>query len=216
MRIDVVTIFPEAIEPFLKASLLGKAAATGKLEVQVHNLRDFTTDKHRQTDDEPYGGGVGMVMKPEAFFAAVESIPKGHVVLLSATGRSFTQDRAKDFAGLQQLTLLCGRYEGVDERVAEHLADEELSIGDYVLAGGEAAALVVIDTVARLVPGVVGSPESISQESFEGGNLDFPQYTRPASFRSYDVPEVLLGGNHAEIARWRASKAADRLKRRGS
>jgi tRNA (guanine37-N1)-methyltransferase len=164
--------------------------------VRVHDLRDYTDDPHRKVDDEPYGGGPGMVMRAEPFFRAVEAIGGGRVVLLSLHGRTFTQDVAREFAELDHIVLLCGRYEGVDERVALHLADEELSIGDYVLAGGEAGALVVVDAVARLVPGVVGTPESITQGSF-------PQYTRPADFRGHTVPEVLLSGDHGAIERWR-------------
>ncbi len=196
MRIDVVTIFPEAVSPFLDAALLGKARERGLVDVHVHDLRDFTDDPHRKVDDEPYGGGPGMVMAPEPFFKAVEAIGGGRVVLLSLHGRRFDQDVAREFAEHDHIVLLCGRYEGVDERVAEHLADEELSIGDYVLAGGEAAALVVVDAVVRLVPGVVGTPESLTQGSF-------PQYTRPADFRGHKVPDVLLSGDHAAIERWR-------------
>lgn len=196
MRIDVVTIFPEAVKPFLSAALLGKAQERGLVNVRVHDLRDHTTDPHRKVDDEPYGGGPGMVMTPEPFFRAVEAIGAGHVVLLSLHGRAFTQDVAREYADRDHLVLLCGRYEGVDERVAEVLADEEVSIGDYVLAGGEAAALVVVDAVVRLVPGVVGTPESITQGSF-------PQYTRPANFRGHEVPDVLLSGDHGAIERWR-------------
>lgn len=220
MRIDVVTIFPEAVEPFLRASLLGKAAEKGLLHTSVHNLRNYTTDPHRKVDDEPYGGGPGMVMSAQPFFDAVEAIDpdrSGRVILMSPQGRTFTHDVAFELASLEHVILLCGRYEGVDERVAQHLADEELSIGDYVLAGGEVAALVVIDAVARLIPGVVGEPESIVQESFHphrAGLLDHPHYTRPADFRGYAVPDVLLSGNHAEIDRWRAEEARRRTRER--
>ena len=199
MRVDIVTIFPEAIEPFLKAALLGKAQERGLVDVRVHDLRDYTLDLHRKVDDEPYGGGPGMVMMPEPFFRAVEAIdPKraSHVILLSAHGRTFDRARARELSEREWFVLLCGRYEGVDERVALHLADEEMSIGDYVLAGGEAAALVVVDAVVRLVPGVVGTAESLTQPSF-------PQYTRPADFRGYKVPDVLLSGDHRAIERWR-------------
>lgn len=220
MRIDVVTIFPEAIEPFLRASLLGKAVERGLLTTTVHNLRNYTSDPHRKVDDEPYGGGPGMVMTAQPFFDAVEAIAPGRsagaprVILLSPQGRRFTQDIAREIASLDHVVLLCGRYEGVDERVAEHLADEELSIGDYVLAGGEVAALVVIDAVARLIPGVVGQPASVEQDSFEAGLLDHPHYTRPSTFRGHDVPEVLLSGDHARIERWRREEAARRTRER--
>jgi tRNA (guanine37-N1)-methyltransferase len=220
MRIDVVTIFPEALEPFLRASLLGKAAEKGLLITAVHNLRNYTNDPHRKVDDEPYGGGPGMVMTPEPFFKAVEEIvperkpDDPRVILLSPQGRRLTQSIARDLAALPSLVLLCGRYEGVDERVAQHLADEELSIGDYVLAGGEVAALVVIDAIARLIPGVVGEPESITHESFEKGLLDHPHYTRPADFRGLRVPDVLLSGNHAAIDSWRREEAERRTTER--
>ncbi len=214
MRIDIVTIFPEAIEPFLSAALLGKAREKSIVDVRVHDLRDYTTDPHRKVDDEPYGGGPGMVMTAEPLFKAVESIGRGHVVLLSPQGRRFTQAVAREFAALDHVVLLCGRYEGVDERVATHLADEELSIGDYVLAGGEAASLVVIDAVVRLLPGVVGEPESVEHESFEDGLLDHPHYTRPAEFRGHRVPDVLLSGDHAAIERWRREEAKFRTEER--
>ncbi len=216
MRIDVVTIFPEALEPFLRASLLGKAAERGLLHTAVHNLRNYTTDPHKKVDDEPYGGGPGMVMTPEPFFRGVEAIAGDRkkddprVILLSPQGRRLTQSIARELAGLPSLLLLCGRYEGVDERVAQHLVDEELSIGDYVLAGGEVAALVLIDAVARLIPGVVGEPESIAYESFESGLLDHPHYTRPAEFRGHKVPDVLTSGDHGAIERWRKEEAERR------
>ena len=220
MRIDVLTIFPDAISPFVRASLLGKALERGLVDIRVHDLRDYATNKHRKVDDEPYGGGVGMVMTPEPFFAAVEAIAPDRtrddprVILLSPQGRRFEQRVVKELAALPWIVLLCGRYEGVDERVAEHLADEELSIGDYVLAGGEAASLVVIDAVTRTVPGVVGEPESVARESFEDGRLDHPHFTRPESFRGMRVPEVLLSGNHGEIERWRNAEADRRTRQR--
>jgi tRNA (guanine37-N1)-methyltransferase len=220
VRIDVVTIFPEALEPFLRASLLGKAVERGLLTTTVHNLRNYTSDPHRKVDDEPYGGGPGMVMTAQPFFDAVAAIApertrgSPRVILLSPQGRRLTQEIARELAALAWVVLLCGRYEGVDERVADHLADEELSVGDYVLAGGEVAALVVIDAVARLVPGVVGEPASIEQDSFQEGLLDHPHYTRPASFRGHDVPEVLLSGDHAKIERWRREEAAQRTRDR--
>jgi tRNA (guanine37-N1)-methyltransferase len=220
LRIDVVTIFPDAIRPFIASALLGRAVERGLLDVRVHDLREYTTDPHRKVDDEPYGGGPGMVMTAEPFFRAIEAIAPERkpyepwVILLSPQGRRFTQAIAREHARRDWIVLLCGRYEGVDERVAQHLADEELSIGDYVLAGGEAAVLVVIDAVARLVPGVVGTPESVEAESFEGGLLDHPHYTRPAEFRGHRVPEVLLSGDHAEIVRWRSQQARERTARR--
>lgn len=209
MRIDVVTLFPELFETPLKASLLGKAIAGGVLEVTTHDLRDHGIGKHRSVDDEPYGGGAGMVLRPEPVFDAVESIGRegAHVVLLSPRGRRFDQQRATELAQMPHLILICGRYEGVDERVATGLGAEELSIGDFVLAGGEAAALVVIETVTRLVPGVVGNSESLTTESYATGLLEHPHYTRPAEFRGMGVPEVLLSGDHGAIEAWRAAEA---------
>jgi tRNA (guanine37-N1)-methyltransferase len=220
VRIDVVSIFPETIRAFASAALLGKAGEKGLVDVVVHDLRDFTTNKHRKVDDEPYGGGPGMVMTAEPFFAAVESIAPNRkqddprVILLSPQGRRLTQPIVKELAALPSIVLLCGRYEGVDDRVAVYLADEELSVGDYVLAGGEAAAMVVIDAVTRVLPGVVGDPESVARESFEDGLLDHPHYTRPEEFRGYGVPDVLLSGNHAEIERWRREEAVRRTAER--
>jgi tRNA (guanine37-N1)-methyltransferase len=216
MRIDVVTIFPDALEPFLSAALLGKAVERGLVDIRVHDLRDYTTDKHRKVDDEPFGGGPGMVMTPEPFFRAVEAIAperkadEPRVVLLSPQGRRLTQEIVREYASVPWLVLLCGRYEGVDERVAGELCDDELSIGDYVLAGGEAAALVVVDAVTRLIPGVVGEPGSVEQESFSSGLLDHPHYTRPSDFRGHRVPDVLLSGDHAAIERWRREEAERR------
>jgi tRNA (guanine37-N1)-methyltransferase len=220
VRFDVVSIFPEVIEPFTRAALIGKAVSKGVLDIRVHDLRAHTTDPHGKVDDESYGGGPGMVMTPDPFFRAVESIAPERkpdtprVVLLGPQGRMFTQAVARGFAALEWIVLLCGRYEGVDERVAEHLADEELSIGDYVLAGGEAAALVVLDAVARLVPGVVGEPESIAHDSFSDGRLDHPHYTRPADYRGHVVPEILLSGDHAKIEKWRREEAERRTRER--
>jgi tRNA (guanine37-N1)-methyltransferase len=200
--------------------LLGKAAERGLLHTAVHNLRNYTKDPHKKVDDEPYGGGPGIVMTPEPFFSAVEAIAADRkkddprVILLSPQGRRLTQSIARELAGLPSLLLLCGRYEGVDERVAQHLVDEELSIGDYVLAGGEVAALVLIDAVARLIPGVVGEPDSIAYESFEEGLLDHPHYTRPAEFRGHKVPDILLSGDHGAVDEWRRSEAVRRTKDR--
>ena len=218
MNIDVITIFPEFFAGPLDASLLGKARARGLVSVTLHDLRDHTDDPHRTVDDEPYGGGVGMVMKPEPWFAAVEAVAgwdRARRVLLSPAGVRFDQRLAETLSVEPHLILLCGRYEGIDERVAEGLATDEISIGDYVLAGGEAAAVVVIDAIARLIPGVVKEPASVEEESFgPSGLLDHPHYTRPQSFRGMDVPDVLLSGNHAEIAAWRRRQALERTKRR--
>jgi tRNA (guanine37-N1)-methyltransferase len=209
MRIDVITIFPELFATPLETSLLGRAIEEGKLEVSVHDLRDYGIGKHRSVDDEPYGGGPGMVMRPEPIFDSVERIRRddSHVVLLSPRGTRLDQRIVGRLAGLDHLILICGRYEGVDERVAEHLVDEELSIGDYVLAGGEVAALVVIEAVSRLVPGVLGNVESLGTESHSGRGLEYPQYTRPAEYRGQRVPDVLLSGDHGTIERWRVEQA---------
>jgi tRNA (guanine37-N1)-methyltransferase len=211
MRIDVFTIFPEWFAGPFEASLLGKARAAGRLDLRVHDLRAHTTDRHRSVDDAPYGGGAGMVMAPEPIFAAVEAAaPPRPLLLLSAAGERFDHGRALGLAAGEGFSLLCGRYEGVDQRVAEHLCDGELSVGDFVLAGGEAAAAVVVDAVARLVPGVMGNDESGADESFADGLLEYPQYTRPAEFRGHGVPEVLLSGDHARVARWRRAAALRR------
>ena len=209
MLVDVVTLFPSLFEEPLRASLLGKAVAAGIVRVRVHDLRAHGLGPHRSVDEEPYGGGVGMVMRPEPIFAAVEAIaePSPHVVLLSPRGALLDQSGVRRLAGLAHVVLICGRYEGVDERVATHLAHEELSIGDYVLAGGELAALVVIESVSRLLPGALGNAASLEWESHSGRRLEYPQYTRPASFRGWSVPEVLTSGNHESIRRWRAAEA---------
>jgi tRNA (guanine37-N1)-methyltransferase len=216
VRIDIVTIFPGIFESPLRESLLGRAIGTGLVEVRVHDLRDATTDKHRQVDDESYGGGPGMVMKPEPVFAAVESLGAGErrTLLLSPAGRRLDQALARELAGEAWLVLICGRYEGVDERVVEGLGAEEVSIGDYVVAGGEVPALVVLEAVTRLVPGVLGREASHERDSFgEEGGLDHPHYTRPAEFRGMRVPETLLSGNHAEIERWRREAALEKTRR---
>ncbi len=214
MRIDVITIFPELFDAPLRTSLLGKAVASGVLDVQIRDLRAHGLGRHRSVDDEPYGGGAGMVMRPEPIFAAVEAIASedSHVILLSARGRTLVQEHVRELAQEGHLVLICGRYEGVDERVALHLADEELSIGDYVVAGGEVPALVVIEAVSRLVPGVVGNVDSLGLESYQDGALEYPQYTRPAEFRGWRVPDVLLSGDHGAIERWRRD-ASTRLTR---
>jgi tRNA (guanine37-N1)-methyltransferase len=216
VRIDVITIFPGIFESPLRESLLGRAIEAGLLDVRVHDLRDNTIDKHRQVDDESYGGGPGMVLKPEPVFAAVESLGAGdrRTLLLSPAGRRLDQDLVRELAAEPWLVLICGRYEGVDERVAEGLPAEEVSIGDYVVAGGEVPALVVLEAVSRLVPGVIGRGESHEQDSFgDAGMLDHPHYTRPAEFRGLRVPETLLSGNHAEIERWRHEAALEKTRR---
>jgi tRNA (guanine37-N1)-methyltransferase len=216
VRIDVVTIFPGIFESPLRESLLGRAIEAGLLDVRVHDLRDSTSDKHRQVDDESYGGGPGMVLKPEPVFAAVESLGSGdrRTLLLSPAGRRLDQDLARELAAEPWLVLVCGRYEGVDERVVEGLPAEEVSIGDYVVAGGEVPALVVLEAVTRLVPGVIGRGESHERDSFGAeGVLDHPHYTRPAEFRGMRVPETLLSGNHAEIERWRREAALEKTRR---
>jgi tRNA (guanine37-N1)-methyltransferase len=216
MRIDVVTIFPEYFAGPLDAALLGKARAKGLLDIRLHDLRDHTADRHRTVDDEPFGGGPGMVMKAEPWFAAVEALDgweRARRVLLTPAGRRFDQRYAEGFALAPHLILMCGRYEGIDERVAS-LATDEVSIGDYVLGGGESAAVVVIEAVARLVPGVIGEPASLEQESFTTGLLDHPHFTRPAEFRGMAVPDVLLSGDHAAIDRWRREEAIRRTRER--
>jgi tRNA (guanine37-N1)-methyltransferase len=216
VRIDIVTIFPGIFESPLRESLLGRAIEAGVLDVRVHDLRDSTTDKHRQVDDESYGGGPGMVLKPEPVFAAVESLGAGdrRTLLLSPAGRRLDQDLARELAAEPWLVLICGRYEGVDERVVEGVPAEEVSIGDFVVAGGEVPALVVLEAVTRLVPGVIGREESHEQDSFgDEGVLDHPHYTRPAEFRGMRVPETLLSGNHAEIERWRREAALEKTRR---
>jgi len=209
MRFDIVTLFPELFTTHLETSLLGRAVSAGVLEVHLHDLRDKGLGKHRSVDDEPFGGGAGMVMRPEPIFAAVEELRRddSHIVLLSARGRRFEHDAARALAVRDHVILICGRYEGVDERVAEHLADEELSIGDFVLAGGELAAMIVIEATTRFVPGVLGNEDSLTSESYAEGLLEYPQYTRPAEFRGWPVPEVLLSGDHAAIERWRRVQA---------
>jgi len=221
MRIDVITIFPGLIEPFRTMALLGAACRDGIVELVVHDLREFTKDRHRTVDDTPYGGGPGMVMRPEPLIEAIEALagPKGEtrsarVLLLSPQGRRFDQDWAQELARERHLVLVCGRYEGVDQRVIEIAVDEEVSIGDYVLAGGELPALVLIEAVTRLVPGVMGNPESAEAESFQAGMLEGPQFTRPAEYRGIEVPAVLRSGDHQAIARWRAEEARAITKRR--
>ena len=211
MRVDVFTCLPQLLEPVLSGSLLGKARESGVLDVRTHDLRDHTTDRHRSVDDTPFGGGPGMVLAPDPIFRAVETVaPPRPLFLLGPGGRRFEQALAADLAAGTGFSLLCGRYEGVDERVREHLVDDELSIGDYVLAGGEAAAFVVVEAVTRLVPGVMGNEASAEDESFGQGLLEYPQYTRPAEFRGWTVPEVLRSGDHARVARWRRAQSLAR------
>ena len=211
MRVDLFTIFPDVVEGFFSASLIGRARAEARLDIRVHDLRSTATDPHRSVDDTPFGGGAGMVLMPEPIFAAVEAIdPRRPLFLLGPGGRRFDQPLAAELATGEGFSLLCGRYEGVDQRVADHLVDDELSIGDYVLAGGEAAAFVVVEAVVRLVPGVMGNEASAADESFSEGLLEYPQYTRPADFRGWTVPEILRSGDHGRIARWRRAQALAR------
>ena len=209
IRIDVFSIFPEVVDAFCSASLLGKARAGGLLDLRTHDPRDHATDVHRSVDDSPFGGGAGMLMRPEPIFAAVEAAdPPRPLLLLGPGGRSFDQAMARDLAALDGFSLLCGRYEGVDHRIRRHLVDDELSVGDVVLAGGEVAACLVIEAVTRLVPGVMGNDASPVTESFgDRGLLEEPQFTRPADFRGWEVPDVLRSGDHARIARWRLAQA---------
>jgi tRNA (guanine37-N1)-methyltransferase len=217
MRIDVFTIFPGIFESPLRESLLGKAIAGGVLDIRVHDLRDWTSDPHRKVDDASFGGGPGMVLQAQPVFDAVESLDpdRGRVLLLAPSGRPLDQAFVRELAAETHLTLICGRYEGIDERVVEGLPAEEISIGDYVLSGGEVAALVTIEAVTRLVPGVIGREESHERDSFEEpGVLDHPHYTRPREFRGMTVPEVLLSGDHAAIEAWRAEAAREKAERR--
>ena len=219
MKVDVVTIFPRLVEAGLAEGVVGRARTSGLIDIAVHNLRDYTTDRHHVVDDVPFGGGPGMVMKPEPFFAALAAIRERRgtpdaVVLLTPAGVPFTQAGARRLVALGHIVLLCGRYEGIDERVREVLTTEELSIGDYVLSGGEIPALAVIDAVARLVPGVVGDEQSVAGDSFTRGLLDYPHYTRPAECEGHAVPGVLLSGHHGEIRRWRRNAALERTAER--
>ena len=223
LHVDIITIFPDYFREAFDYGIIRRARAAGLVDIRAHDLRAWTTDKHHMVDDRPFGGGDGMVLKPEPIFAAVaslvgavrrESVADGkRVVLLSPQGRCFTQAVAAEFANCEQLVLICGRYEGVDERVAEALATDEISIGDYILSGGEPAALVVIDAMVRLLPGALGSATSATTESFSEGVLDYPHYTRPPEFEGMRAPEVLLNGNHAEIARWRREASLNKTKR---
>jgi tRNA (guanine37-N1)-methyltransferase len=215
VKFDIVTIFPRMVEASLEEGIVGRAIQRGLLDLKVHDLRDHTADRHRTVDDVPFGGGAGMVMKPEPLFRAVQAIrdhrgAPGAVILTSPDGALFTHRQAERLEGLDHVVVLCGRYEGVDGRVRDHLATEALSIGDFVVSGGELPALVIVDAVARLIPGVVGDESNVAADSFASGLLDFPQYTRPAEFEGLGVPPVLLSGHHAEIRRWRRREALRR------
>lgn len=217
MRIDVLTLFPEVLEAFIATSILGRAQSAGYVNVNPVDFRSYSTDKHNSVDEPPFGGGAGMVLGPQALFDAVEDVrtQEASIILLSPQGRTFTQNIAEELAKKQHLVLICGHYEGIDERVCRQLATDELSIGDYVLTGGEIAAMVIVDAVTRLIPGVLGNCESARKDSFSTGLLEHPHYTRPREFRGYSVPEVLLSGNHQEIDLWRHKESLRRtLKRR--
>ncbi|MDE2746267.1 MAG: tRNA (guanosine(37)-N1)-methyltransferase TrmD [Chloroflexota bacterium] len=218
MRIDVITIFPPLLAGAFDHSIIRRARDSGIVELHVHDLRDYTDDRHRTVDDYPYGGGAGMVMKPEPWFRAVETLRNhdqtGRAVLLTPQGQRLDQALARRLAEEDRLIVLCGRYEGVDERVREHLVDEEISIGDYVLSGGEPAAVVLVDALVRLQPGALGSPQSTVEESFSDGLLEYPQYTRPPEFRGWRVPDVLLSGDHGAVERWRRERQIERTRAR--
>jgi len=214
MRFDIFSLFPEVFPPYLNTSILKRAQENGLLQVQTHDIRDWATDKHHTADDTPYGGGGGMVMKPEPVFAAVEAVlgspPECPLILMSPQGRPFTQKIAFELAEQDHLALLCGRYESLDERIREHLVTDSISIGDYVLTGGELPALVLIDAITRLLPGALGDPEAPADDSHATGLLEYPHYTRPPEFRGWGIPDVLLSGNHAEINRWRRQESLRR------
>ena len=215
MHFDIFTLFPDMFQGPFSESILKRAQERGLLSIALHNIRDATTDKHHVVDDYPYGGGAGMVMKPEPIFTAVEAIYQGGpIILLSPQGRLFNQQIAHELAREPRVTLICGHYEGIDERVREHLVTGELSIGDYVLTGGELAAMIVVDATSRLIPCVLGGDESTLEESHSGNLLEYPHYTRPPEFRGWNVPDVLLSGNHAEIAKWRRKESLRRTKQR--
>lgn len=218
MRFDIITIFPEIFGSVFDFGIIRRAIEARLIEVRVHDLRQYTDDRHRQVDDRPFGGGAGMVMKPEPLFRAVEAITSdssdASITLLSPQGRLFDQDLADEYSQKERVVLICGRYEGVDQRVVEHLITDEVSIGDFVLSGGEIPAMLVVDAVTRLIPGALGCEQSAERESFIGGLLDHPHYTRPAEYRGMKVPDVLLSGNHAEIERWRWRKSVEQTLRR--
>jgi tRNA (guanine37-N1)-methyltransferase len=220
MRIDILTLFPQMFDGLLNCSIIGRAIEHGLVDIKLHDIRAYTHDKHHIVDDYPYGGGAGMVLKPEPIFEAVDDIKGGlglssiSTILLSPQGRLFNQEIARKLADCRNLILICGHYEGVDERVAEHLVSDEISIGDYLLSGGEVAAMVVVDCVIRLLPGVLGSEASLVEDSHIGGLLEYPQYTRPVVYRGWSVPEILLSGDHGEIARWRRQQSLSRTAKR--
>lgn len=220
MRIDVLTLFPQMFAGLLSCSIIGRAIERGLVDIRLHDIRDYTHDKHHVVDDYPYGGGAGMVLKPEPIFEAVEAVKlelnlsSMPTILLTPQGRLFSQEIARELASYQNIILICGHYEGVDERVAEHLATDEISIGDYLLSGGEIAAMVVVDCVIRLLPGVLGSEVSLVEESHIGGLLEYPQYTRPPVYRGLAAPSVLLSGDHADVARWRRKQSLLRTAKR--
>jgi len=219
MRIDIVTIFPGMFKAVFDESIIKRAREKGKAKIIIHNLRDYTLDKHHKVDDRPFGGGSGMVMQAEPIFRAVESLKKKikaktKVILLCPQGRKFNQDQAKRLSKDKNLIFICGHYEGVDERVRQYLVDEEISIGDYILTGGELAAMVVVDSIVRLIPGVLGDKNSLNFESFEGNLLEYPQYSRPAKFRAWKVPEVLVSGAHKRIEAWRRQESLERTAKR--
>ena len=219
MRVDIITLFPSMFKGPFEESMIKRARESGVLEINIHNLREFTHNRHRTVDDAPFGGGAGMIMKIEPILEALEFLKRevslsSRVMFLSPQGQILTQDKAKKLAQEKNLILLCGHYEGVDERVREHLIDEEISIGDYVLTGGEVAAMVLVEVIVRMIPGVVGKEESIKKDSFYDSFLDYPQYTRPAEFEGWKVPQVLLKGNHQAIEKWRREKMLERTWRR--
>ena len=218
MRFDVFTLFPEVFGPYLDSSILLRARQNGLLDVRLYNIRDWTTDRHHTTDDMPYGGGGGMVMKPEPIFAAIETVlgipPACPLILLTPQGRVFTQRVAQELAQHAHLGLLCGRYEGVDERVRQHLVTDQISIGDYVLSGGELPALALIDALTRLIPGALGDPDGAADDSHATGLLEYPHYTRPSEFRGWSVPDILLSGDHGRVDRWRREQALLRTRQR--
>lgn len=218
MRFDVFSLLPQVIQPYLEASILQRAIQNNLLKVHIHDIRAWAVDKHHITDDAPFGGGGGMVMKPEPIFSAVEDItgspPRCPVILLTPQGRTYNQKIALELAVQPRIALLCGRYEGIDERVREHLVTDEISVGDYVLTGGEIPALLLIDSIARLIPGALGDPDGAMDDSFASGLLEYPHYTRPAEFRGWRVPDVLLSGNHARIERWRRDQSIMRTYKR--
>jgi tRNA (guanine37-N1)-methyltransferase len=220
MWFDIITIFPEIFRGVFEFGIIRRAVETGLIEIRIHDLREYTHDRHRQVDDRPFGGGAGMVLKPEPLIRAIEAVAHGRaigtstVVLLSPQGRLFDQQIAEEYSRKDGLILVCGRYEGVDQRVIEHSINDEVSIGDYVLSGGELPAMVIVDAVTRLIPGALGCEQSAERESFAGGLLDYPHYTRPAEYRGMKVPEVLTSGNHAQIEAWRRRKAIEKTLRR--